>query len=72
MKLSKSQKREIRGKLGSLALGFALIFGAYLCARSCEPQTKEPTPEPNYTTLENSDSLEIANPKYLEEYFEKW
>jgi hypothetical protein len=71
MNQSKSQTSNKLHYFGFIitVIGSLILFFTYYPTYESKPD-KELTP--GVTTLENADSLETTNPKYLEKYFDKW
>lgn len=71
MALSKNQKKD---RLNYFVVMLLCIIFIPWVLRSCFGSESKPNQEvnPGVKYLENSDSLEIANPWYMEKYFEKW
>ena len=69
MKLTKSQISNIIHFWEVMLLCFGGILFMFKCVPKSTPEGISPV---GTTTLENADSLEIANPADLENYFAKW
>jgi hypothetical protein len=70
MALSKKQKED-RIHFWVVTLGCFLGIGiTAIVVLKDESKPDQEKVDPGYTIFENSDSLEITNPKYLEEHFD--